>query len=200
MLNRRLVSLAAASVLLAACGQVHPGQAAVVDGVPISMKRVDTTARIYCRLLPGSASANGPIPYATVRRQAVSDLVFAVVARNLAAERHLDVAAAEFALTAHEIAIVRRRLHARQVSAAITVAEQNGRTYAIADRLGRKKGRSAEMAREAGLRIIARAASSRRVHVDPRFGVGVDSPSTLSVHDDAFQGSAATSATQVCQV
>lgn len=92
MLTRaRAAVLVVAALTLAACGSIHPGDAAVVDDHSISMVTFDKTARIYCELTLLTAQQQGvedpSVPNNEIRRQAVSDLVTVIVARELAKQK-----------------------------------------------------------------------------------------------------------------
>lgn len=190
------------AVLLAGCGPVHPGQAAVVGNRQISLDQADATARVYCAFIRHGGAAGQPVPYAAVRRQAVTDLVFAVIADDLAADRHIDTTPDAFSLTPQESAAVRRAVPRRQVAAALAAAGRNARTLGIAEHLGAKPGRSDLAAREAGFRIIERVAR-RDAHFDPRFDLGDDAGRSLSILDESFHpptGPDSGSAVEVCQV
>ena len=73
--------LAAATVLvlplsLAACGDgVGPGEAAEVDGHPISVKQVDDLTRIICATQSGQQAQGGGSPTASVRAIALNVLI-----------------------------------------------------------------------------------------------------------------------------
>lgn len=88
----RLCVLAATGLLLSACGSISPGAAAMVDGRAISMSTLDDTARVYCEVTVQAAEQQQgvtAIDNADIRRQAVTDLVLAEVAADIAEERGL---------------------------------------------------------------------------------------------------------------
>src|SRR5689334_10048238 len=105
MLTRaRAAVLVLAGLTLAACGNVHPGAAAVVDDQTISMKTLDKTAEAYCTLTLASAKSQGAtVPgNADVRRQTVTTLVSLVVARKLAKQEDVTPRPAEYELTTQQ--------------------------------------------------------------------------------------------------
>jgi hypothetical protein len=105
MLTRaRAAALALAGLTLAACGNVHPGSAAVVDGESISMRTLDSTAEAYCTLTAATAQQQGitTLSNAQVRREAVVGLVSTVVARELADREGIEVPKRSYELSASE--------------------------------------------------------------------------------------------------
>jgi hypothetical protein len=87
----RVCALAAAGLLLSACGAITPGAAATVDDHTISMSTLDDTARVYCEVTALQAQQQGvqSVDNAQIRRQAATDLVLTRVAEDLATERGL---------------------------------------------------------------------------------------------------------------
>lgn len=92
-LLRLLPTLAAAGLLLSACGALTPGAAATVDDETISMSELDDTARVYCDINALTAQQQGiqAIDNAAVRRQAVTDLVLERVATDIAEQRDITI-------------------------------------------------------------------------------------------------------------
>ncbi len=101
----RAVALGAVALTLAACGNIHPGDAAVVDDQAVSMATFDKTARIYCELTLIAARQQGivSVPNAEIRRQAITDLVKVIVARDLAKVKGVTVAPRDYELTAAQL-------------------------------------------------------------------------------------------------
>ncbi len=101
MLTRsRAAVLVLAGLTLAACGNVHPGAAAVVDGQTISMKSVDqarrgSTARTALQRQQAAPSLATP----TSGARTVSTLVSLVVARKLAKEEDITPKPSDYQLT-----------------------------------------------------------------------------------------------------
>jgi len=69
------VSLLVAAFALAACGSIHPGAAAVVDGDTISMRTLDRTADAMCVVQARTQQQTQPIDNAQVKRDAAVLLV-----------------------------------------------------------------------------------------------------------------------------
>lgn len=183
MLTRtRAVILAVAAMSLAACSNVHPGGAAVVDGQTISMKTLDKTAEAYCVFTLQSAKTQGvnAISNAEVRRQAVLSLVSTVIARDLAEAEGLKINPGSFELSEAQrdqiastfpkadITELERALEDSQEVSAIAVAlaaAQTGQTPSEAnlaqlDELGRS--------------VITDAFNDNDVKFAPRFGLSPD--------------------------
>lgn len=84
----RLAGLAAAGLVLSACGQVHPGAAAVVGGTRIPMDEVDTLSVAFCRAtVANSISQSQPVVPAEgidSRRTVVGLLLQLEIARQAA--------------------------------------------------------------------------------------------------------------------
>lgn len=167
---------------LAACSNVHPGGAAVVDGQTISMKTLDKTAEAYCVFTLQSAKSQGvnAISNAEVRRQAVLSLVSTVVARDLAESEGLKINPGAFELSEAQrdqiastfpkadITELERALEDSQEVSAIAVAlaaAQTGQTpgeenLAQLDELGRS--------------VITKSFKDNDVKFAPRFGLSPD--------------------------
>ncbi|MCW2831045.1 MAG: hypothetical protein JWP31_1737 [Aeromicrobium sp.] len=107
MLTRaRAVVLAAAALTLAACSNVHPGSAAVVDGTSISMHDLDDTAKVYCEATVATAQDQGqgaaPVSNLEMRRQAITGMVTLIVARKLAKDEGVKVAPSAYELNGQQ--------------------------------------------------------------------------------------------------
>ena len=180
MLTRtRGVVLAIAGLSLAACGTIHPGSAAVVDGRTISMDTLDRTAAAYCTLTASAAKQQGiaTVSGSEVRRQAVVGLVSLRVARDLARSKGVTVEPSTYELTpaqrdqvatsfpdsdVAELAKVIR--DSREVSAlAVALAEQQTKQQATSEN-------EAQFA-DIGQGAILAAFADRDVSFAPRFGL-----------------------------
>lgn len=174
----RAALLGIAAVTLAACGNVHPGTAAVVDGRSISMKTFEDTARIYCTLTLKSAQQQGiaTVSNAEVRRQAVSDLVTIVVARKLAKKEGVVPSPMSYGLTGTQRAQIAEAFPDDD-AAVSTAIERSQEIYATSVALGEEltgQQRSAENEADlaqAGQAQILTAFSANGVRFDPRFGL-----------------------------
>lgn len=169
---------AVVALLLAGCGSVHPGAAAVVGDTTISMSRADETARVYCRLAVLSSPDGAPISNADVRRQAVTDLVFGVVARELAAEKNLRPRPSSYELRPDQRKEVAAAFPDGEVDQVVDVIVDSQRTFAIAQLLGADKlddpDADPAQVRTEGFAVIQSELARRDVSFDPRFGIGRD--------------------------
>jgi hypothetical protein len=172
----RVLAAAGAAVLLAGCGPVHPGAAAVVGDTSISMGRADDTARVYCRLALLSSQSGTPISNADVRRQAVTDLVLGVVAREMAAKQKLTPNPSAYEVTPAQRTEIAKSFPAGQVDDVVDAVIDSQRTYAIAQLLGEKKvndpDAEATQLQDEGLKQIEAEVARLDVRFDPRFGIG----------------------------
>ena len=180
MLTRaRAAVLALAGLTLAACGNIHPGAAAVVDDETISMKTLDQTAEVYCLDALQQAKTRGATQpdNADVRRQAVTALVSLVVARKLAAEEGVTPKPATYELTSaqrREVAKVFPKVDPEVTTKAI---EDSQELSEIAIALGEKSTgqqrteANASQLVGAGGAEITKAFKDNDVEFAPRFGL-----------------------------
>ncbi len=171
-------TLVLSAVLLAGCGgSISPGAAATVDGTTITMAQADRTADVLCEVSLFSAAQSGggsTIDNADVRRQAVSELVSGVVAREVAAREGIRVPRSAYVFTGEQA------LPDVDVDEAVRVLESGQRTYAIAEKLGeaatgqRADDTNAQQLQQAGRSVLADALRKADVSIDPRFGLGDD--------------------------
>lgn len=169
---------AGAALLLAGCGSVHPGAAAVVGDTTISMDRADDTATVYCSLALLSAQEGAPISNADARRQAVTDLVFGVVARDMAEEKDLTPNPSTYQLTQTQRRQVAGAFPEGDVDGVVDAIVDSQRTYAIARLLGAPVVDTPDadptQLQDEGLQQIQAEIARRDVRFDPRFGIGRD--------------------------
>ena len=174
----RVLVVTATALLVAGCGSVHPGAAAVVGDTSISMARADDVATVYCQLTLLSAGQGTPVGNADVRRQAVTDLVVGVVAREMADDADLTPNPSSYEITPAQRKDIAKEFPADQLDLVVDTLNDAQRTYAIADLLGAKKiddpDAEAEQLRDQGLQLIQAEVARRDVRFDPRFGIGRD--------------------------
>lgn len=164
---RRAALLAPAALVLAACTQVHPGAAAVVDGERIGFDDVDSTARAYCELTTLQGATPDPV---TLRQQALADRVTLDVARALAEQRDVVVPRSAWIVPLPDREALAEAIPDADTEAVIEAAELNGRLYATLEALGAPAG-SPEVAREQGRALVDEELATRDVQVDPRLGL-----------------------------
>ncbi|MRJ76498.1 hypothetical protein GEV29_08125 [Aeromicrobium sp. SMF47] len=182
MLTRvRAVVLAVAGLSLAACGNVHPGSAAVVDGKTISMKTLDETAQAYCTLTLNAAQQQGgavqAISNADIRRQAVVALATSVVAEDLAKREDLDVRPSAWEVTPSMRDQLAKAFPNANVDELARAIEEDNKVSVIAIALAAKRtGQAPSEANQQQLLQIGRdeitkAFASEDVKFAPRFGL-----------------------------
>lgn len=175
----RAVVLGLAGLTLAACSNVHPGDAAVVDGKSISMTTLDNTAKVYCTLTLNAAKQQGTssVSNLDVRRQAVVALVSAVVARKLAAENGVVVKPSTYELTNTQRTQVAKAFPKEDIGELEKAIEDAQEVSAIAIALAEKStgqtrntGNEAQLA-QMGQNEITKAFKDNDVKFAPRFGL-----------------------------
>ena len=177
--RKRAVVLTVAGLSLAACGTVHPGSAAVVDGRTISMDTLDRTASAYCTLTAQAARAQGitTVSNAEVRRQAVVGLVSLRVARDLAAAQDITIGPSTYELTGQQRGELSKSYPGADLGELAQAIEDSREVSAIAVALAEKKtNQQATTENEAqfaelGQSEILAGFADRDVSFAPRFGL-----------------------------
>ncbi|MGZ5370385.1 hypothetical protein [Aeromicrobium sp.] len=175
----RAVCLGIAAIALAACSNVHPGSAAVVDGESISMGKADETATAYCELALAVASQQGNKAVGTseTRRQAVADLIAFTVAQRVAKERDLQIDPAGYTLTDEQKTQIDKTFPDADLEEITAAIERSRHTYAVVVALGEEatgKKLSEANTKEieaAGQAEIVQVYKSTDISIDPRFGL-----------------------------
>ncbi|MCD9196904.1 hypothetical protein [Aeromicrobium wangtongii] len=175
----RGVVLALAGLSLAACGNIHPGAAAVVDGKTISMQTLDKTADAYCAITANAARQQGvtTVSNSDVRRQAVVGLVSLVVARDLAESEGITIPKASYQLTAEERDQIEAVFPDADTDEIAKVIEDNQEVSAISIALAEKNtnqqatAQNQEQFAELGQQEILKAFGANDVSFAPRFGL-----------------------------
>jgi hypothetical protein len=180
MLTRtRGVVLAIAGLSLAACSNVHPGSAAVVDGRSISMDTLDRAAAAYCTLTSAAAKQQGiaKVGNAEVRRQAIVGLVSLRVARDLAKDKGVRVEPSAYELTQAQRDDLTSSFPASNAGELASAIEDSREVSAIAVALAEQQTKQqATTENEAqfadlGQRAILDAFADSDVSFAPRFGL-----------------------------
>jgi len=191
-----------AALSLAACGSVHPGDAAVVDGHAISMQVADESSEAYCALAVLTAAQQGvtDVPSADSRRQAVRTLVTLAVARDLADELGLAPKESDYTLPRSDrdqIASALKDADDDELEHVYTALQDNQELTLIAASLGAHatgqtlSEQNRESLTSAGLTEIDKAFADHDVDIDPRFDL------KLPLATDAKPGTGSLSATAV---
>lgn len=172
MSKTRLAALGLVALLMAGCGPVEPGAAAVVGGTRIPMSDVDDVADVYCTAsLSGQSGSAAGVDSAALRRQSVADLVSGEVADQVAKDRGYDVTVP--ALAAADQAQL-EQMFGDDLPAALSLIERNQRTGVIAQEMAREADASipeGEQLLQAGQQLLAQATAEADISVDPRFGL-----------------------------
>ncbi|WP_332665877.1 hypothetical protein [Aeromicrobium sp.] len=179
MLTRvRAAVLVVAGLTLAACGNTHPGAAAVVDNQTISMKSLDKAAEAYCTLTLPSAQGATPPSNADMRRQALTMLVSLIVARKIAEEEGITPQPGDYELSATEEDQVAEAFpKEKDLDELHKLIEQSRELSAITLNLGEKRtGQKPTPENEAqigavGEAEITKAFKANGVEFAPRFGL-----------------------------
>ena len=181
MLNRaRAAVLLVVALTLAACGNIHPGDAAVVDGHSISMSQFDKTARIYCKLTLIAANEQGvtSVSNTEIRRQTISDLVTIRVARDLAEKEGVKPDKKSYELTADQLKLIAADFSKGDDAETVELALENAQEIeAITVALGEKAvgakvtDENVSQVSQAGQAAILAAFKDHEVKFAPRFGL-----------------------------
>ena len=179
MTRSRAAVLLLAGLTLAACGNVHPGAAAVVDDQTISMKTVDKTAEFYCldTLRAATAGDTTKPSNADMRRAAVTNLVSLVVARKVAAKEGVTPEPSTYELPEASHDEVAKEYKGIDVDVSVKAIEDYQELSEIKIALGEKstgQARTQENAQQlfdAGQAEITKAFKSNDVEFAPRFGL-----------------------------
>lgn len=195
---RRGLVMVAFGALLAACGPVHAGSAAVVGSDRISMTEADEVSQGYCTLSMATAAMQGrnSIPGGDVRRQALSLLILESVAEQVAEQEGFSVHTPK--LSGDEAQQARQLFGDRTELVAEAIA-RNEKALSVATRLAQRElGAEADSMSEqelaqAGQQLLFERAESFDIEIDPRFGMTglgeIAAPTgSLSVPGPAVQG------------
>ena len=187
MTRARAAVLVLAGLTLAACGNVHPGAAAVVDDQTISMKSVDKSAKALCKIALANPQRTAAISNADIRRQAVSTLVSLVVARKLADTEGIRPKPADYELTNDQEGQVAKAFPKEKNLGEVTkLIEQDRELQTISLAMGQKvTGQvptpdNAAQLGAAGQAEITKAFKDNDVEFAPRFGLSNTSAKVIT--------------------
>ena len=187
MTRARAAVLVLAGLTLAACGNVHPGAAAVVDDQTISMKSLDKSAKALCTIALANPQRTAAISNADIRRQAVSTLVSLVVARKLADKEGITPKPADYELTNDQEGQVAKAFPKEKNLGEVTkLIEQDRELQTISLAMGQKvTGQvptpdNAAQLGAAGQAEITKAFKDNDVEFAPRFGLSNTSAKVIT--------------------
>ena len=175
MSKTRLLVLGLAGLTLAACGPVHPGAAAVVDGSRIAMSDVDDVAAVYCAASASEGQAGdgaqAGVDAIGLRRQAMADLLAGKVADQIAQERDYDITTPA---VSDQDRTQLETIFGDDVDDAVALVERNQRTSAIVIEMAREQNptvKDEQQLLQVGQSLLGEAVADRDIEVDPRFGL-----------------------------
>jgi peptidyl-prolyl cis-trans isomerase SurA len=158
--------------LLSACTggpDLHPGDAAVVDGEAIRIDRVDALATDFCSLEePGLTQQHAALPMALLRSVAVETLVTDALLPAFAKEAGVDFAAVRRDVR-DEVEKAVAEAPAEIRDAATVRLELEGLRRAVLQVVGGQVA-PPEQAAAAGAQVFAAWRADQDVETDPRFG------------------------------
>jgi hypothetical protein len=142
------------------------------------MERADDVATVYCQLTLLSAADGTPIDNADVRRQAVTDLVVSVVAREMAEEANITVNPSSYEITPAQRKEIAQTFPDDELDRVVEAINDSQRTFAIAELLGAREindpDAEAEQLRDQGVQQIQAEMARRDIRFNPRFGISGD--------------------------
>lgn len=171
-LKSRILGLVVAAGLLSACGTVHPGAAAVVNGERITMQEADSLAPVFCQVQVAGQQGTAVFDNAQVRREALSSLIFIELAEQIADERDLTVKVPDEENP--QLAAFREILAPEYHASFDSFIEQNLRFGAIAIALGASLApdvKDENSLLELGMAEMSKVLSETEIEIDPRFGL-----------------------------
>ena len=176
---RRAGAVAAAALLLSACGDTAPGVAAQVEGDRITDEQVDDFAQVLCSIggVPGTESG---APTRSARFASLQILLANELTADIADVD--EVSPESVAAVLEGMSQAREALSEDQRATFDEVAEDFARSQTAIIELGREslqvEGQSTEVPDEEayaeGQRLLVEYAEEADIDVDPRFGEVVD--------------------------
>ena len=169
---RRFVPMSLLFAVLAGCGAIYPGAAAVVDGEEISRTQVDELASTYCVFMSGQGRE---VSQLNARRQAAADLIAEKVMDDVFATEGIKVIASEYQLTLSERNGLKEFFEG-ETDAIIVLIERNNRIQKGAQKLLRRTNLEipdAELSKFT-TQLILQYVGEARVEIDPRLGIAND--------------------------
>jgi hypothetical protein len=169
----------AATVVLTACGDMHPGAAVVIDDgdYRVSMEEVDDLTAALCEATPLLAEAQGQASQASEgidARQYVTRLLIQSYLTDQAAEETGAEAPppSDFAIAPDDVAEITDQMDAERVDEFLEVLElgNEARAWQINIGLALPNG-SASNAEQLGFQYVFDSAANYDIDIDPRLGL-----------------------------
>lgn len=169
---RQIVPMYLLLAVLAGCGSIYPGAAAVVDGEEISRTQVDELASTYCLYVSGQGRE---VSQLDARRQAAADLIAEKVMDDVFAKEGVEVVASEYRLTSAERNGL-EEFFKNDTEAIINLIERNNRIQKGAQKLLRRTDTEIADAdlSKFSTQLILQYVGEARVEIDPRLAIAND--------------------------
>ncbi|WP_370618069.1 hypothetical protein [Mumia sp. Pv 4-285] len=176
---RPLLAAAAASLVLAGCGTVQPGDAVVVGDSRLSMTELDELADAGCTFLATSATAQGsPVPgQGAVRQVIVSQELQLEGAVALAAKEGIEVPEAQWELPLAQQEQLKEMFDGDELETAKELLERDYQSLALRAAIGGRQAgepvtpENTEQLTQLGSAAVAEELNRLDPSVDPRFGL-----------------------------
>lgn len=182
--SARAAGLAAAWLVLSACGQVHPGAAAVVGDTRISMDEVDALSAAYCRATVAIADSEGepvtPTEGIGSRRTVLGALLQREIARQAADSLGVEAEPSTYVADERSFQPLLDAVgdaYADDVARLVRVTgEASALQVAIgAHQLGGDVSNvDLQQAQQSGQEYITEFGAGVNIEIDPRFGLAAD--------------------------
>lgn len=169
---RQIVPMYLLLAVLAGCGSIYPGAAAVVDGEEIFRTQVDKLASTYCLYVSGQGRE---VSQLDARRQAAADLIAEKVMDDVFAKEGVEVVASEYRLTSAERNGL-EEFFKNDTEAIINLIERNNRIQKGAQKLLRRTDTEIPDAdlSKFSTQLILQYVGEARVEIDPRLAIAND--------------------------
>ena len=169
---RQIVPMYLLLAVLAGCGSIYPGAAAVVDGEEISRTQVDELASTYCLYVSGQGRE---VSQLDARRQAAADLIAEKVMDDVFAKEGVEVVVSEYRLTSAERNGL-AEFFKNDTEAIINLIERNNRIQKGAQKLLRRTDTEIADAdlSKFSTQLILQYVGEARVEIDPRLAIAND--------------------------
>lgn len=180
----RAASLGAVLTVLTACGQVHPGAAAVVGGTPISVDDVDALGAAYCRASVAIADSQGrpaePLEGVESRRTVLGALLQLEIARQAAGSLGVEAEPSTYVADEQSFQPLLDSVGDEYADDVSRLVRITGETTALqvaigAHQLGKDVSEVDEQqAQQSGQEYVASFGADIDIDIDPRFALAPD--------------------------
>lgn len=181
---RGAVAAAAGVLLLTACGQVHPGAAAVVGDTRISMDQLDSLSRAYCRATVAIGEVQGqpvePRQGVESRRAVLGAMLQLELSRGAAESLGVEVPPSSYTVDEQQYRDLLDAVDDEYDDEVVELVRINAETSALLVAIGAHElGQDVtqveqEQAAQQGQQVMAEFAADVDIDVDPRLGLASD--------------------------